>query len=113
MASANIGNELADGGVWLPVVATSEDPRPRRVVEAIRDGALDYLRIPLREDRLEKAVVRILGEAQAYIQTCRKMAEAPNRNAGLSPREREVLDRLTVGRSNKMIAQAEHQPANG
>lgn len=104
LASANNVKHLAEGGVWLPVVATSEDPRPRRVVEAIRGGVLDYLRLPLREDRLEMAVVRILGEAQAYIQTRRKMADARNRIAGLSPREREVLDWLTEGRSNKMIA---------
>jgi FixJ family two-component response regulator len=103
-ASANMMRDLSDRGIWLPVVVTSEDPRPRRVVEAIRGGALDYLRLPLREDRLEKAIVRILQEAQAYIQTRRKMAEARNRIAGLSPREREVLDWLTAGRSNKMIA---------
>lgn len=95
---------LADRGAWLPVVATSADPRPGRVVEAIKNGAFDYLRLPLREDRLQKAVVRILEEAQSYILARRKITEARNRIASLSPREREVLDWLTEGRSNKMIA---------
>lgn len=48
--------------------------------------------------------MRILQEAQAYIETRHKMADARNRIAGLSTREREVLDWLTEGRSNKMIA---------
>lgn len=95
---------LADRGAWLPVVATSADPRPGRVVEAIKNGAFDYLRLALREDRLQKAVVRILEEAQSYILARRKITEARNRIASLSPREREVLDWLTEGRSNKMIA---------
>lgn len=67
---------LADRGAWLPVVATSADPRPGRVVEAIKNGAFDYLRLPLREDRLQKAVVQILEEAQSYILARRKITEA-------------------------------------
>ena len=43
---------LATLGEWVPVVATSVDPRPTKVVEAIECGALDYLRLPLRDGRL-------------------------------------------------------------
>lgn len=103
--AARIAEELADRGVWLPVIATAVDPRPARVAAAIRRGVLDYLRLPLREDRLENAVARIRDEAQAYLQARRKVAEARSRIAGLSPREREVLDWLAQGCSNKMIAQ--------
>ncbi|MDP4575858.1 LuxR C-terminal-related transcriptional regulator [Qipengyuania sp. G39] len=91
-------------GKWLPVVATSFDPRPTCVVEAIKAGALDYLRLPLKEDRLGSAIARIAGEADAYAHARRKMVEARNRIAVLSPREREVLDWLAEGCSNKMIA---------
>ena len=96
--------ELAQQAAWIPLVATSIDPRPGKVVEAIKQGALDYLRLPLRDDRLLTMVSRISEEADAYVRARRKVVEARNRIATLSPREREVLDWLAEGRSNKMIA---------
>lgn len=95
---------LAAAGVWLPVVGASEDPRPSRVVAAIKAGALDYLRLPLSRERLSETVERIRQEAEAYGEARRKMIEARSRIASLSPREREVLDSLAEGQSNKMIA---------
>lgn len=99
---------LSRAGLWVPVVATSQDPRPGQVVAAIKAGALDYLRLPLRPERLHEAVNRIEREAVAYAEARRKMVEARNRIASLSPREREVLDWLAEGRSNKMIARELH-----
>ncbi|MFA6219471.1 MAG: LuxR C-terminal-related transcriptional regulator [Erythrobacter sp.] len=95
---------LAAQGRWVPVVGTAYEPSPARVVDAIKAGALDYLRLPLREDRLVSAIERIGVEAGAYAEARRKMVEARNRIAALSPREREVLDWLAEGCSNKMIA---------
>ena len=103
---AHVLRALSVTGKWLPVIATSYDPRPTCVVEAIKAGALDYLGLPLQEERLDNAIDRISGEADAYAQARRKMVEAQNRIAALSPREREVLDWLAEGCSNKMIARA-------
>ena len=101
-------SHLWRAGLWVPVVATSQDPRPGQVVAAIKAGALDYLRLPLRPERLHETVNRIEREAVAYAEARRKMVEARNRIASLSPREREVLDWLAEGRSNKMIARELH-----
>ena len=101
-------SHLSRAGLWVPVVATSQDPRPGQVVAAIKAGALDYLRLPLRPERLHETVNRIEREAVAYAEARRKMVEARNRIASLSPREREVLDWLAEGRSNKMIARELH-----
>ncbi len=103
-SAALVLRRLASAGIWLPVVGTSIDPRPTRVVSAIKAGALDYLRLPLRDYRLSETVRRIEQEAEAYGEARRKMVEARSRLASLSPREREVLDWLAEGRSNKMIA---------
>jgi FixJ family two-component response regulator len=97
---------LAERGIWLPVVGTNPAPRPRNVVDAIRAGALDYLSLPLRRDRFGEALIRINAEASAYAEARRKMIEARNRIAALSTREREVLDWLAEGCSNKLIANA-------
>lgn len=97
-------NALSAAGKWLPVVGTSFDPRPGRVVDAIKAGAVDYLRLPLRQERLSKSISSIEEEAHAYAEARRKIIEARNRIACLSPRERDVLDWLAEGFSNKMIA---------
>lgn len=99
---------LAQVGIWIPVIGTSAQPRPGQVVAAIKAGALDYLRLPLREERLCETLRRIEREATAYGAARRKMVEARSRIASLSPREREVLDWLAEGRSNKMIARELH-----
>ena len=89
---------------WVPVIGTSTDPDPGEVVAAIKAGAMHYLALPLDRDRLRHAVDQIADEARAYADARRRMIDARNRIASLSPREREVLDWLSEGRSNKMIA---------
>ena len=96
--------EMNLAGMVLPVIATSLDPRPKRVVQAIRAGALDYLRLPLQAERLHESLTRVAAEAAAYAEARRRMMEARGRIASLSPREREVLDWMAEGRSNKSIA---------
>jgi CheY-like chemotaxis protein len=40
-------DRLGNAGIWLPVIAASHAPDVDDVVQAIRAGALDYLRLPL------------------------------------------------------------------
>ena len=91
-------------GVWLPLIAVEEVVHPNRIVEAIKAGALDYLALPLDEVRLDRCLERIAAEAEAYSDARRRMIEARQRIANLSAREREVLDWLSAGSSNKAIA---------
>ena len=91
-------------GIWLPVIAVDEDPSPRRIVEAIKAGALDYLSLPLDPNRLERCLLRIEKEAETFGEARRRMIEARDRIETLSAREREVLDWLAEGSSNKTIA---------
>ena len=91
-------------GIWLPLIAVEVQPRPGRIVEAIKAGALDYLSLPLDPDRFARCLARIEKEAEVFGQARRRMIEARDRIASLSVREREVLDWLTEGSSNKVIA---------
>lgn len=91
-------------GIWLPLVAMDEDPDTARVVAAIKAGALDYLPLPLVPERLAEMLERIDEEARAHAEARRRMIEARSRIGNLSAREREVLDWLAQGSSNKAIA---------
>lgn len=95
---------LASKGRWLPIVGLHDAPDPRRVVDAIKLGALDYLATPLCPENLRELATRIGAEAVAHGEARRRMIAARGRLADLSRREREVLDWLMSGGSNKLIA---------
>lgn len=96
--------ELIAAEIWLPIIATDTDPRTGHVVAAIKAGALDYLSLPAEAHDLERVLARIDEEAQANALARRRMVEARSRISRLSRREREVLDWLALGSSNKAIA---------
>ncbi|MEE4200296.1 response regulator transcription factor [Erythrobacter sp.] len=91
-------------GIWLPLIAIEAEPRPGRIVAAIKAGALDYLSLPLDPSRFERCLARIEKEAESFGAARRRMIEARDRISSLSVREREVLDWLSEGSSNKVIA---------
>lgn len=95
---------LERAGRWLPLIATGTAPAPGRVVEAIKEGALDYIELPLSGDQLAASLAMIEQEAGPYCDARRRVIEARKRLEHLTPREREVLDWLTQGSSNKVIA---------
>lgn len=95
---------MGEAGVWLPLVASGEEPALERVVAAIKAGAIDYLALPLEPENLEAALLRLAKEMGPYIVMRRRVVSARNSLAELSEREREVLNRLSQGCSNKEIA---------
>lgn len=101
---ARLIEKITSCGIWLPVVATDTHPTTARIVAAIKAGALDYVPLPLDEQRFDTTLRRISEEALREAVVRRRMLEARNRIAALSNREREVLDWLTEGSSNKVIA---------
>lgn len=90
--------------VWLPVIAMAAEPGTARVVAAIRGGARDYLDLPPMRETLGEAISRAAREAEDHAETQRRLARARRQIATLTRREREVLDLLTEGLSNKAIA---------
>ncbi|MFM2372438.1 MAG: hypothetical protein RIS85_2160 [Pseudomonadota bacterium] len=91
-------------GHWLPVIAIAEVPETIAVVRAIKAGALDYLAMPTQIAPLNDAVECAAKEADTFRAQRARAAEARQRISRLSLREREVLDRLAEGCSNKAIA---------
>jgi two-component system response regulator FixJ len=101
---AELFDRLGERGMWLPVVVSSAEPDIERVVNAVKQGALDYLLLPLDPTRLARSLVTVEREATAHGAARRRLNYARSRVHMLSRREREVLEWLAEGSSNKVIA---------
>lgn len=73
-------------------------------VRAMREGAADFIEKPYPADRMVSAVAEALAAGARRRAESRASAEALARLSVLSAREREVLDLLLAGRSNKLVA---------
>lgn len=95
---------LGQEGIWVPLVAASTGPGVEEVVDAIQAGALDYLQLPLTQQELHRMISHVHSDDGRHAEARRRLVEARRRIGALSRREREVLDWLSEGCSNKAIA---------
>jgi two-component system response regulator FixJ len=73
-------------------------------VEAIKLGALDFVEKPFEDDRLIGTIEAALQQSQDHLKNDAISIDIASRVASLSQRERQVMDGLVAGLSNKMIA---------
>jgi two-component system response regulator FixJ len=73
-------------------------------VEAMKLGAVDFLEKPFEDDRLIGMIDIALKQAESGVRNEAATLNIAARVASLSPRERQVMDGLIAGLSNKMIA---------
>lgn len=73
-------------------------------VEAMKLGAVDFLEKPFEDDRLIGMIEAAIRQAEPAAKSETITHEIAARVATLSPRERQVMDGLIAGLSNKLIA---------
>jgi two-component system response regulator FixJ len=91
------------GGSLAVVVMTGHADVPI-AVKALKAGARDFLEKPFDEDRLIAVVREALAASEHAQEKVQASAGTAARLASLTPREREVLQRLVAGQPNKTIA---------
>jgi two-component system response regulator FixJ len=94
-------NEL---GSRLPVIVMTGHGDVPIAVEALKAGAADFLEKPFDDTQLLAAVSSALATSKRERDEVAALAAITARLASLTPREREVLDRLVAGQPNKTIA---------
>jgi two-component system response regulator FixJ len=88
----------------FPVVIMTGHGDVSLAVEAMKLGAVDFLEKPFEDDRLISMIDIALKQAKSGAQTEAVTVEIAARIATLSPRERQVMEGLIAGLSNKLIA---------
>jgi FixJ family two-component response regulator len=104
MSGLELQQELSLRGATIPVIFITGHGDIPMAVEAMQHGAFDFLQKPFRDqdllDRVQRALTRD-AENRARLRHTDRIRE---RLASLSPREREVLELVTQGKANKMVA---------
>ena len=104
MSGNEVQEELVRRGVMLPVIVMGEPGDLVAAARAMKLGATDLVEKPAPEEDLLSAVGRCL-ESERKGEDRRKAAlGASARLERLSPRERQILQGLLAGLSNKEIA---------
>ena len=90
----------------IPIVFTSAFSDVPMAVDAMKRGALDFLQKPFETQAFLDAVRSALDLDAAQREQRRRTAEAPSRLAILTPRERDILELVVSGKTNKLIGRA-------
>ncbi len=96
--------ELTRRDCRLPVVIVTGHADVGLAVRAMKSGAVDFIEKPYSEEDLLRAVNAGLRQIADSRLNLAAGEQARSRVAGLTPREREVLQRLVAGMPNKVIA---------
>lgn len=91
-------------GFVLPVIVMTGHADVPMAVEAMKEGAADFIEKPFDDERLLAAVHSALDRHQRQSQHDAQAADVHMRLQSLSERERQVLEGLVAGKANKVIA---------
>lgn len=94
---------LKEDGSVLPVVFVSVLEDIKIVVQTIKAGAEDFLAKPVTYDILLAAIERAVARHDASIKLRNGLNSLRARIATLTPRERQVFDLVTRGKTNKLM----------
>lgn len=96
--------ELGAGEAPIPIICMTGHGTIPMGVRAIKDGALEFLTKPFREEDLLDAIQQALDRDRAARAKRAERRALGARLGKLTPREREVMALIVTGRMNKQIA---------
>ncbi|XOV83292.1 MAG: response regulator transcription factor [bacterium] len=104
MSGLELQEKLAAMKIELPIVFITGHGDIPMAVEAMRRGAVDFLRKPFRDQELLDRIQEALSRDAQHRDRAADSEQVKERIAELTPREREVFERVAKGQANKVIA---------
>jgi two-component system, LuxR family, response regulator FixJ len=104
MSGMELQQELNLRGAIVPVIFITGHGDIPMAVEAMQHGAFDFLQKPFRDQDLIDRVQRAMARDRENRSALQEHGRIQSRLESLTPREREVLDLMTQGKQNKVMA---------
>ncbi|HKM64047.1 MAG TPA: response regulator [Acidisphaera sp.] len=105
MDGIELQERLAASGIRLPVIVMTGHGDVSSAVRAMKAGAVDFLEKPFEDKDLFDAIEQAIDSNRRALAADAQASVATRHLATLTTREREVLDHVVTGKSNKEIAQ--------
>jgi len=104
MSGLELQEKLHQQGVNIPIIFITGHGDIPMAVEAMKQGALEFLQKPFREQDLVDRVNEALEKDESASKFALQRTEIEPRIAKLTPRERQIMDMIVQGKANKVIA---------
>jgi len=106
LSGPELQRRLSELGSTLPIVFLTGYPDVRTAVRTIKAGAEDFLTKPVSSDKLLRAIERAMARHEAT-RGLKSTLDVVRAHIGkLTPRERQVFERIARGQTNKQVANA-------
>lgn len=104
LSGPDLQRRLGELGSTLPIIFLSAYADIKTTVRTIKDGAEDFLTKPVDSERLLSAIERAIAQHENARQANSTLDTQRDRVESLTPRERQVFERVVRGKQNKQIA---------
>ena len=104
MSGLEVQQTLNRRGSMLPVILITGHGDIPMAVQAMKDGAFDFLQKPFRDQDLLDRINAALKQDAENREIVERHADLRRRLESLTPREREVMELVVDGRANKVVA---------
>ena len=106
MSGPELQQELNHRKSEIPVIIITGHGDVPLAVNAMQAGAVDFLEKPFDDERILQSITRALEVGRQTQDRTTRIRKAQDLLDYLTPREREVFDKLVTGLPNKLVAHA-------
>jgi FixJ family two-component response regulator len=104
LSGLDLQRELATAQIDIPIIFLTGHGDIPMTVRAMKAGAVEFLTKPFRDQELLDAVQQAIERDRVVRQQRAELVALRQRYDALTPRERDVLQRVVAGMLNKQIA---------
>ncbi|HET8801261.1 MAG TPA: response regulator FixJ [Marinobacter sp.] len=104
MDGMELQKKLNDKHSILPIIFVTGHGDVPMAVDAMKEGAVDFIQKPYREEALLEKIEAALEQDLEQRKSLDEKQEIIRRIKSLTPREHEIMDRMIAGQANKVIA---------
>jgi len=104
MTGLELHTKIAKDELPIPAIFMTGHGDVSMAVSAMKQGAMDFIQKPFREDEVGELIERMLERARVDHKKSKESKSTKQLLATLTPREKQVLERIVAGRINKQVA---------
>ena len=104
MSGMELQHKLMDKGTRLPIIFITGHGDVPMAVEAMKNGAVEFIQKPFRDQELLDCIQGTLEKADKEMVKHSQRDSVEQARQSLTARENEILDYIVAGHANKYIA---------